>query len=89
VLIYLSVCVFKIIYKKILPENTNLMMVVERVVFLEVKLWNFMEKSTVIMLAWVIDLMCKSLMLNVIGLLYYDNLIKYDTIKYFKTKLKK
>jgi len=65
------------------------MMVVERVVFVEVELWNFMEKSTVIMLAWVIDLMCKSLMLNVIGLLYYDNLIKCDTNKYFKTELTK
>lgn len=51
-------------------------MVVERVVFEDVKLKNFIEKSTVIMLAWVVDLMCKSLMSNIIGLLYYDNLIK-------------
>jgi len=46
-------------------------MVVERVVFKEVKLWNFMEKSILIMLVWVINLMWKSLMLNVVGLLYY------------------
>lgn len=73
-------CEFKITYKKIFPENTNLTMVVERVVFVEVKLWNFMEKSIVIMLAWVINLMWKSLMLYVIGLLYYDNLIKCESI---------
>jgi len=37
--------------KKIFPETSNQMMVVERVVFLEVKLKNFMETSTAIMLA--------------------------------------
>jgi len=76
-------------YKKMFSENSNRKMVVERVVFVEVKLKNFMEKSIVIMLAWVVDLMWKSLMLNVLGLLYYDNLIKCDTNFNFKTKLNK
>jgi len=51
-------------------------MVVERIVFIDVKLKNFIEKSIVIMLAWVVDLMWKSLMSYIVGLLYYDNLIK-------------
>lgn len=80
---------FKILDIKVFSENTNQTMVVERVVFKEVKLWNFMEKSILIMLVWVINLMWKSLMLNVVGLLYYDNLIKCKSIKYFKTLLKK
>lgn len=54
-------------------------MVVERIVFLEVILKNIMETSIVIMLVWVVNLMCKSLMLNVLGLLYNDNLIKCYT----------
>ncbi len=87
--IYLLVLEFKILDIKVFSENTNQTMVVERVVFKEVKLWNFMEKSILIMLVWVINLMWKSLMLNVVGLLYYDNLIKCKSIKYFKTLLKK
>jgi len=54
--------------------------VAEYFVFLLVKLKNFMKKSKEIMLVWVIDIMCKSLLLEALELFYYDNLIKCNTI---------
>lgn len=47
-----------------------------------------MENSTVIMLAWVVNLMCKSSTSNSIGLLYKDNLIKCESVFYLKEILK-
>lgn len=43
-----------------------------------------MENSIVIMLAWVVNLMCKSSTPYNVGLLYNDNLIKCEAIFYLK-----
>lgn len=48
-----------------------------------VKSIDFMMVSKVIMLVWVVDIMCKSLLLKVLELPYNDNLIRCDTISKF------
>jgi len=56
--------------------------VVERFVYNN-KVVKFYNKSKLIMLVWVIFIVCKTLLLNFLGLLYNDNLIKCDTILKF------
>jgi len=56
--------------------------VVERFVYNN-KVVKFYKKSKLIMLVWVIFIVCKTLLLNFLGLLYNDNLIKCDTILKF------
>jgi len=54
------------------------------VYFVEEKLLNFLEKSLLYMLVLVTDIMCKPLLLYVLGLLCIDNLTKCYAISIFQ-----